>query len=161
MYKDTFKIYSENYLKNYEINYLQDRVDEQISWYDSKSQSSQKSYKIWTYIILIASALIPISVNLLPINIYTKIITSLLGIFSTIAQGIINLNDDNTNWVEYRKICETLKKEKYMFLYAAGVYEIEENRFAYFVERIESIISQENVNWANIKKRKQGELNET
>lgn len=144
-------------LKNGEIKYLTSRVDNQIEWYDKKSQSAQKRYKIFTYIILGASVLIPLSINILPVNTLTKIITSSLGIFSTLAQGVINLNDYNTNWVEYRTICETLKKEKFMFIYAAGVYENKENRFTYFVERIESIVSQENVNWANIKKESKGE----
>lgn len=144
--------YKDINLKHNEIKYLTSRVDNQIEWYDKKSQSAQKRYKILTYIILVASALIPLSINLLPVSTLTKIMTSSLGIFSTLAQGVINLNDDNTNWVEYRTICETLKKEKFMFIYAAGVYENKENRFTYFVERIESIVSQENVNWANIKK---------
>ena len=37
-----------------------------------------------------------------------------------------------------------------MYLYKTGVYKDDTNRFEYFVERIESIISQENINWASL-----------
>lgn len=39
-----------------------------------------------------------------------------------------------------------------MYLTRSGVYQNEEERFNFFAERIESIISQENLNWASIKK---------
>lgn len=133
-------------------NYIEERVNRQIEWYDSKSKEAKKRYKIFTYVILISSAFIPLLTNLAIEQFGIKLIVSFLGVFTTLSQGIINLNDYNENWIEYRTVCETLKKEKYMFLAKSGVYNDTENPYKYFVERIESIISQENVNWANIKK---------
>jgi hypothetical protein len=60
------------------------------------------------------------------------------------------MNKHSENWIEYRSICETLKHEKFMYLYKTGVYRDDTNRFEYFVERVESIISQENINWASL-----------
>lgn len=137
-----------------EKQYITERVEEQIKWYDDKSKKAQKYYKRLTYVILVSAAIIPLATNLLVNSIWTKLFISFLGIATTLSQGIINLNDYNQNWIEYRTVCETLKKEKYMYLTQAGVYSDNEESFAFFAERVESIISQENVNWANIKKEK-------
>lgn len=140
-----------------EKEYITSRVDEQIKWYDEKSKKAQRYYKKLTYVILISSAIIPLATNLLANSIWTKLFISILGISTTLSQGIINLNDYNQNWIEYRTVCETLKKEKYMYLTQAGVYSDNEESFKFFAERVESIISQENVNWANIKKKEREE----
>ncbi len=143
-----------------EEKYLQERVDDQINWYDQKSIEEQKRYKKYSYLILGASSLIPLVTIFTIENIWYRVIVCLLGIATSVSQGIINLNDYNENWIEYRTVCETLKKEKYMYLSKAGVYSSDESRFQYFVERVESIISQENVNWAGIKKdNKEGKSN--
>lgn len=143
-----------------EERYLKERVEDQISWYDKKSIDEQKRYKRYSYVILGASSFIPLVTILTTENVCYRIVVCLLGIATSISQGIINLNDYNENWIEYRTVCETLKKEKFMYLSKAGVYSSAESRFEYFVERIESIISQENVNWAGIKKdKKEGKSN--
>lgn len=144
----------ENFTKE---EYISQRVDQQIDWYDRKSKKAQKYYKSLTYVILISAAIIPLLANLLSNSIWIKLIISALGILTTLSQGIINLNDYNQNWIEYRTVCETLKKEKYMYLTQAGVYSDNEDSFKFFAERVESIISQENVNWANIKKKERDE----
>ena len=41
-------------------DYIRDRVDDQITWYDKKSQTAQKHYKRIQIIEIIASATIPI-----------------------------------------------------------------------------------------------------
>ena len=144
-------------LSTEENQYFKNRVDNQIDWYDSKSKNSQNKYKLYSYIIIGASVAIPFFTNLAIDTFCIKVFVSILGAATALSQGIINLNDYNTNWVEYRTVCETLKKEKYMYIARAGVYQNKESRFSYFAERIESIISQENLNWANIKKDEKGE----
>lgn len=140
-----------------EKEYIDSRVDKQIDWYDTKSIHAQKMYKIFTFIILVSSAIIPFIANLTISSFYIKVFVSILGVLGTISQGVINVNKYNENWIEYRTICESLKKEKYMYLTRSGVYSEQENRFSYFAERIESIISQENVNWASLNKVGKGE----
>ncbi|NTK29028.1 DUF4231 domain-containing protein [Enterococcus faecium] len=147
-------------LNEEENEYFKNRVDNQIDWYDKKSEESKKLYKRCTYLILGSSAVIPFFAALTIKPFWTKLFVSFLGIITTISQGIINLNDYNTNWIEYRTVCETLKKEKYMYLTRSGVYQNEEERFNFFAERIESIISQENLNWASIKKDEKEDLSQ-
>lgn len=132
--------------------YIKDRVEEQIKWYDTKSKTAQKYYKASKIITLAFSAGIPLLVNLNIDNFKIKLIVSFLGASITISEGIINMNRWNENWIEYRTVCETLKHEKYMFINKSGVYIDKNSRFQYFVERVESIISKENVNWASLNK---------
>lgn len=139
--------------------YIKERVDNQINWYDDRSKSYQKKFKILKIIIIISSAIIPVIVNIgSDLNIWIKLIVSSLGATIVILESVINLNKYNENWISYRSICETLKHEKYMFIHSAGVYQ-ENNDFDFFVERIESIISQENLNWASLNKTKEGNKN--
>lgn len=148
---------NETVRKMSEEQYMKERVDDQIAWYDTKSIKAQRNYKLCTFAILCSSALIPFVTNLAIESFWTKVLVSFLGVCATLSQGVINVNKYNENWIEYRTICETLKKEKYMYLTRAGVYAEQGNRFSYFSERIESTISQENVNWASLNKIDKGE----
>ena len=78
------------------------------------------------------------------------IATSSAGIVIVVAlHGLHNFHE---NWIEYRKTSELLKNEKYTYLNKAGVYKelLDDDRFILLVERCESIISHENINWANM-----------
>ncbi|MCM3239597.1 DUF4231 domain-containing protein [Heyndrickxia oleronia] len=132
-----------------EEDYIHQRLDYQISWYDKKSQKSQKAYKFLKVIEISASASIPLFTGFIVDFKFWVTIVGILGMVITIIEGWLALTKHHENWIEYRSICETLKHEKYMFLTRTGVY-VSEIPFRLFVERIESIISKENVNWANL-----------
>ncbi|WP_430597397.1 DUF4231 domain-containing protein [Enterococcus sp. AZ177] len=136
----------------HENEYLNNRVEHQIAWYNNKSNDSQKKYKRIKYAIILTSASIPFLINLNIESIWIKAIVSLLSIVITISEGIVSLNKYNEVWIEYRTVCESLKYEKFMYLNKAGIYENKENSYPYFVERVESIISKENNNWVGINK---------
>lgn len=143
---------SKNNCENIEANYIEDRVNDQIDWYDKKSIESQRKYKVYKGITIITSALIPIlSFTNLPSQ-GTQYLIATLGAVIAISEGLISLNKYSENWIRYRSICETLKQEKYMYKNESGVYSEEDSNFSFFVERIETIISQENVNWASLNK---------
>lgn len=144
----TRELYSK--LTDNERIYFGTRVDNQINWYDNKSLEHQKRFKYMKMIIIISSASIPFLVALKIENFEMKIVIGFLGVAITVLESLINMNKHSENWIEYRSICETLKHEKHMYLYKTGVYKDDTNRFEYFVERIESIISQENINWASL-----------
>lgn len=132
-----------------EQEYFKTRVDDQIDWYDKKSIISQKKYKILTFMTIFCSCLSPILVNLIPTSIVSKILISILGFAMTLFQGTIGLNKYNEQWISYRTTCETLKKERNMYITNSGIY-AEKQDFHSFVERIESLISNENINWASL-----------
>ncbi|NKZ31126.1 DUF4231 domain-containing protein [Ureibacillus thermosphaericus] len=132
-----------------ESKYIKERLDEQINWYDTKSIKNQKIYKLLKTFQIISAALIPFLASLVADFKYFIYVVSFLGVLVSILEGILSLGKYHENWIEYRSICETLKREKYMFLGKAGVYS-ENSSLEVLVERIETIISNENINWANL-----------
>lgn len=131
-------------------DYKKNRLEDQIQWYDKKSKKAKKCFHLSRILIILTSASIPIISYFLIADTWTKVIIICVSVFITATESINNLMKFNEHWIEYRTISETLKKEKYMYENKAGIYNDTNNDFPYFVERIESIISQENVNWASL-----------
>ncbi|KYG35327.1 hypothetical protein AZF04_00910 [Alkalihalobacillus trypoxylicola] len=138
-----------------EEKYIQERLDDQINWYDSKSMVAQKIYKRSKIFVIILSASIPLLIGLIPDFKFIVILVSLIGVTITGIEAWLGLSKYHENWIEYRSICETLRHEKYMYLTKTGVYDTE-IPFKALVERVESIISKENVNWANLNSKEKG-----
>lgn len=129
--------------------YIEERLEQQITWYDNKSICHQNTYKRWKLVQIILSASIPFIAGYVDVLKVLAILTGALGVIITSIEGYLSLGKQHENWIEYRKICETLKHEKYMYETGTGVYNTDE-KFEVLIERVETIISQENVNWAGI-----------
>ena len=99
-----------------------------------KEHSCSKKYKLFTFLTILCTSLSPVAANLILSSQKAKCIVSLLGVIATLSQGIINMSKYNENWVEYRTVCETLKKEKYMYLAQAGVYSDNEESFKFLLK---------------------------
>lgn len=131
-----------------EQEYLNDRLEDQIKWYDSKSQSNQKRYKAIRLIEIIAAASIPflsgyIKEDTSPI----KLIVGGLGFAIAIITAAIGLYQFQENWIKYRTACESLKREKFLFATKTEPYHLE-NPFPILVQRVEAILSKENIQWS-------------
>lgn len=135
--------------------YIAQRVDDQIDWYSDKSSAAQRRYKIasvTSYIAAAVACLSPFVTELICI----KYIVTLLGALIVIISSVKNLCNWHDNWISYRYTSELLKQEKFMYLNAAGVYNInEKNRLTLFTERCETIISHETINWTNLNEKKE------
>jgi len=127
--------------------YMNERLNQQIDWYDDKSIKHQRIYKCWKIAQIILSATIPFAAGYIDSIKVLSVVVGVMGVIVTSIEGILTMGKYHENWIEYRRICETLKHEKYMFLTGTGVYKNEAS-FPNLVERVESVISQENVNWA-------------
>ncbi len=126
--------------------YLKERVDDQIQWYDKRSTHNQGWYKSLRTTEIVLSILIPFLAGLLTIDIVNKLIIGFFGVIIAIIAGVLSLYKFQENWLHYRTTSETLKHEKYLFVTRSGIYD-GEDRFSVFVEKIENIISKENLNW--------------
>ena len=131
-----------------ETKYISERLDDQINCYDTKSQKHQKCYKWYKKIEILAGAIVPITSAFNIANF--KIISVLCSSAILACESLISLSNHQTNWTQYRTTAETLRHEKYMYQTQTGVYKNEEDKFALLVERCETIISSENINWANL-----------
>ncbi|QTR46305.1 DUF4231 domain-containing protein [Thiothrix litoralis] len=130
-----------------EDEYLASRVDDQIGWYDSKSQKAQRWFKRLRAIEIVAAAAIPLIAGFAKEPFPVTLVIALLGAAIAIISAAISLNQFQENWREYRTTCESLKHEKFLFLTKAEPYHTK-NSFAIFVQRVENLISRENSNWS-------------
>ena len=134
--------------------YLEQRLDDQIDWYDRKSGWNQRWYKHLQVILLVASATIPFLSGFvsntrvaeagLP---WVKIVIGLLGVAIAAIAAILGLYNFQENWIKYRTTCESLKKEKFKFLTQVSPYD-GDNAFTLLVEHVEGLISKENTGWS-------------
>lgn len=132
--------------------YINERLDNQVEWYDKKSSSNQSWFKRCKWAEMALGGIIAVLTPAITEYEFIKYIiaTSSAGIVIVVAlHGLHNFHE---NWIEYRKTSELLKNEKYTYLNKAGVYKelSDDERFILLVERCESIISHENINWANM-----------
>jgi hypothetical protein len=133
--------------------YLQERVDDQINWFDGKGLSNQRCFKSLRITEIVSAAIIPFMVAYSDAIPYGKIIVGSLGMLIAISAGIATLNQYQENWLMYRTTCEALRHEKFLFITKTKPY-AEENAFEHFVSRIENLISKENAQWAHVTKKK-------
>ena len=128
--------------------YLKDRLDDQISWYDNKSQWSQRWYRRFQLLQFGSASLIPFCIAVIPKGAdWSHFLVALLGLVAAAAAAVLNLYKFHENWLQYRSTCEALKHEKHLFLTKATPYG-QENAFALLVQRAEALMSKENVAWA-------------
>lgn len=131
--------------------YIQERVDDQISWYDEKSKHCQKIYKICQTIEIILAALIPLLSGYTRDYFYIPLLIGIFGAFIAIIESITKLFKWHENWIEYRSTCELLRYQKHLFLTKSSPYNTEQETVEnIFVRNVENIISSENNKWKSI-----------
>jgi hypothetical protein len=126
-----------------EVNLAFERLEDQLSWYDTKSMENQKWYKRLKVAEIIAAAIIPFAAGFEGFS----ILTGILGVLIVIFIGIQSLNQYHDNWISYRSTAEQLKHEKYLWLSKAGPYTDANNPEVMLAERVESLISREHAKW--------------
>jgi Protein of unknown function (DUF4231) len=120
-----------------------DRLDNEISWYDSRSNYSQKMYKGLKLAELLAAAGVPLCAGLTP----NAWVAGALGAAVVVLEGLLHLNQYHNNWMSYRSTAEALKHEKYLHAAKAGPYAISAAPDALLAERVEGVISQQHAKW--------------
>jgi len=97
---------------------------------------------------IISAALIPLLSSFVSYFKETQILISVLGAVVVVCGALSRLGKYHENWLKYRETSELLKHEKYLFLTSTDPYE--NQPFQLLVERVESIISAENINWSQL-----------
>ena len=125
--------------------YLKDRVEDQIEFYDRKSGINKKWFITLQIITLVASAFVPVF-SIFTSLMWARVVVAVLGSATAITTGVVSLCKYREHWIDYRTTAESLKHEKYMFLTKNGLY-VGDDAFAILVERVEALVSQENSAW--------------
>ena len=128
--------------------YVQERLEGQINWYDRKSRYNQKMFKWLRFGEIIVAASIPFIAGLITKeNQCWKTLVGSMGVIVAVISGVLALFQFHERWIEYRTTCESLRKEKYLFLTGTEPY-TGENTFETLVQRVEMLVSKENTSWA-------------
>jgi hypothetical protein len=122
------------------------RLEDQIDWYDRKSASSQRAFKLLKVWTISVAALVPL---LVAFGMTDARVMAALTASIAVVEGIQQLNQYQANWIAYRSTCETLKHEKFLYLSKAGSYGAAENPSVLLAERIEGLVSQEHAKWTS------------
>lgn len=124
--------------------YLSNRYLDQIKWYSIRASKNKNSYVFFQWGVIVLSAVIPVLIVVL--NNLTWL-TVLLSIFLAIGTAALKTFKFQENWMNYRMISETLKKEKYFYDADLDDYANAKDKKSVFVERVESLISKEHSFW--------------
>ena len=128
-------------------DYIKDRVDLQIEWYDRKSSTNQRCFRWLRIVEIVAAASIPLLVGYADTVAEFKVVIGVLGLMIAVIAGVLGLYQFQESWTGYRATCEALKQEKYLFLTKTQPYE-QGDSFSLFVQRVENLISKEHSNWS-------------
>jgi Protein of unknown function (DUF4231) len=129
--------------------YIEQRLDDQIAWYDRKSQRNQQAYRCLKIFELAAASAIPLLTGLIKPDTPWHIVVGILGALIAVCSGVAGLFKFHELWIEYRAVTEALRHQKFLFLTRARPYH-ESNAFPVLVETVEGILAKENAGWRTI-----------
>ncbi len=128
-------------------NYLEERIDNQISWYDKKSSVLKKRHYTVKIIVILISVTLPFLTGIMSDKTpHIKIAIAAGSLIIAFFEGISSLYKYQEQWLTYRNTAESLKREKLLFLTKSGPYE-KSQVLPLLVTRCEGIMSDENQTW--------------
>ena len=132
--------------------YLENRLNAQIEWYDRKSGWNQRWYKKLRLLEILAAASIPfLTAYITDATPDMKIVVGGLGVLIAVSSGVMALFKYQEQWLQYRTTAESLQHHKYLYLTKTAPYN-NDSSFNLLVETIEGLISKENSNWVSYAK---------
>lgn len=153
--ENQFKYYLDNMKDENMKTYIEERVIEQIKWYEKKSSRNQFWYRMFMIISIIMSGSISVLTLMLDLShgIKIKIIISVLSSSITGISAIIALYGYRKLWVQYRTNCEILKSVLYRFFTRSSEFKGLEDEKVYdmLISSCENYIIKEFQSWKNIK----------
>lgn len=135
--------------------YLTDRYQDQINWYSDKASKNKVFYQCFQWSVIVLSAAVPVLVASMPEE--YQWFTVSVAIVLAIGTAALKTFKFQENWINYRTVSETLKKEKHFYDAGLDDYTNIDDREALFVERVESMISRENSMWVTTHQHKDEE----
>ncbi|MBL4940046.1 MAG: DUF4231 domain-containing protein [Colwellia sp.] len=128
--------------------YIEERLDPQIEWYDQKSMRNQKNFKRLRTIEIGLAGSIPFLIGYVTDERPAMgFIVGVTGVAVAFVSGILALYQYQEHWIQYRTTCETLRHQKIRFQTKAPPY-TGSDAFHILVENVEAIISKENTSWS-------------
>jgi len=126
--------------------YIEQRLNDQIVWYDRKSSTNQSWFKRLRFAEIVAAAIIPFLSGFAGHSFSIKIAIGALGIVVAAIASLLGLLQLQEHWIEYRATAESLRREKFLFLTETDPYD-NDDAFHLLVQRVEALLSKENTEW--------------
>jgi Protein of unknown function (DUF4231) len=126
--------------------YIEQRLNDQISWYDRKSSTNQLWFKRLRFAEIVAAATIPFLSGFAGDSLPIKIAIGALGVLVAVIASVLGLLHLQEHWIEYRATAESLRREKFLFLTQTDPYD-KDDAFHLLVQRVEALLSKENTEW--------------
>jgi hypothetical protein len=127
--------------------YIEQRLNDQIDWYDRKSGTNQRWFKRLRFGEIVAASIIPFLSGFAGDSLPIKIAIGALGVVVAVIASLLGLLQLQEHWIEYRATAESLRREKFLFLTQTEPYDKDE-AFHLLVQRVEALLSKENTEWA-------------
>ncbi len=119
------------------------RLEDQLAWYDRKSQVAQHWYKGLRVVQLVLSVSIPVVAFHVP-----SLVPAILGASVAVIEGVQQLFQFHEHWILYRSTAESLKHQRFLYLARARPY-AGKDRDQVLAEQVEGLVSQENAQWSS------------
>jgi hypothetical protein len=126
--------------------YIEQRLNDQIGWYDHKSITNKRWFKRLRFAEIVAAATIPFLSGFADESFAVKIAIGALGVVVAVIASFLGLLQLQVHWIEYRATAESLKTEKFLFLAQTQPYD-KEDAFHLLVQRVEALLSKESSEW--------------
>jgi hypothetical protein len=128
--------------------YLTSRVDDQLRWLSHASKVNKRTFlSLRLFEIVLGTSITIISPYAASLP-WGPSAIAMAGGGIALSGGWLALNRNQENWVRYRSLSESLKREKYLFLTGAPPYDVEQTSFATFVTTSEALMLDERAGWA-------------
>ncbi|MCJ7502007.1 MAG: DUF4231 domain-containing protein [Acidobacteriia bacterium] len=124
--------------------YMQDRVEQFMRWYDKKARRYKDLYLYMRAITVVGGAIVPVLVNVnIPLKIYATTVISLLVVVLVSLESVFHFREQ---WKNYRSAEQFIRAEQFHYLTQEGPYKEMDPKdaFCLFVGRVENAIASEN-----------------
>lgn len=137
--------------------YLKNRVDDQMKYFDNNSIKNQKCYKILKRSAIICNILTTMTIALAftvpeDYKVHMGILALILSTVVLATYQWEEFENYGAKWEKFRLVCEQIKSEKFMFLNKAGRYSAGDDKLEQelFVEKIEEIIRGTDISYCSL-----------
>lgn len=126
------------------------RVQSEIDWYNANASRNKRRYTSTKIALTVTAAVIPV------LTAYTqyeaaKVAIALLSIATGVLANVTTIFKYRDNWVQYRKMCELLQSELFLYAMGAGAYKglAQADRDTLFADTCEAYMRNENLQWVS------------
>lgn len=128
--------------------YLNSRVDDQLSWLSRASRANKRVFLSLRIVEIVLGTSITIFSPYAARLPWGPLAIAMAGGGIALSGGWLALNRNQENWVRYRSLGESLKREKFLFLTGTPPYDLEKTAFTRFVAASEALMLEERAGWA-------------